>query len=225
MLREQERAYEALSPFEIKNKLIDIAQEKLTDPHEQQCAHMMLNAGRGNPNWIATTPREAFFTLGQFGIAEAKKVYDAPDLGGMPQKAGIADRFDVWAVDHAAAPGLDFLQDAIAYGVETLGFEREAFIYELTDSVIGDRYPVPDRMLHHAEQVVHAYLVQKMCTKRPPAGKYDLFAVEGGTAAICYIFNSLIENKLIHKGVTINARQSRTGASGGLYSSNLLLPP
>ncbi len=203
MLRDQERAYEALSPFEIKNKLIDIAQEKLTEPHEQQSAHMMLNAGRGNPNWIATTPREAFFTLGQFGIAESKRVYDAPDLGGMPQKDGIADRFDAWAADHAAAPALDFLQSAIAYGVETLGFEREAFIYELTDSIIGDHYPVPDRMLQYTEQVVHAYLVQEMCAKRPPAGKYDLFAVEGGTAAMCYIFNSLMENKLMHKGDTV----------------------
>lgn len=203
MLREQERSYEALSPFEIKNKLIEIAQQKQTDPHKHQSTHMMLNAGRGNPNWIATTPREAFFTLGQFGIAEAKRVFNAPNLGGMPQKAGIADRFDVWAAQHTDAPGLDFLKAAIAYGVETLGFEREAFIHELTDSIIGDRYPVPDRMLQHAEQVVHAYLVQEMCAKRPPAGKYDLFAVEGGTAAMCYIFNSLIENKLMHKGDTV----------------------
>ena len=203
MLREQERSYEALSPFEIKNKLIEIAQQKQTDPHKRQSTHMMLNAGRGNPNWIATTPREAFFTLGQFGIAEAKRVFNAPNLAGMPQKAGIADRFDVWAAQHTDAPGLDFLKAAIAYGVETLGFEREAFIHELTDSIIGDRYPVPDRMLQHAEQVVHAYLVQEMCAKRPPAGKYNLFAVEGGTAAMCYIFNSLIENKLMHKGDTV----------------------
>jgi len=92
MLREQEKAYEALSPFEIKNKLIEIATQKLTDPHDRKSARMMLNAGRGNPNWIATTPREAFFTLGQFGIAESKRIFDAPDLGGMPQKDGIGDR-------------------------------------------------------------------------------------------------------------------------------------
>lgn len=203
MLKEQEKAYEALSPFEIKNKLIEIATQKLTDPHDRKSARMMLNAGRGNPNWIATTPREAFFTLGQFGIAESKRIFDAPDLGGMPQKDGIGDRFGAWADQNANAPGLDFLKVAISYGVETLGFNRDAFIHELTDSAIGDNYPVPDRILHHTEQVVHAYLVQEMCAKNPPTGKYDLFAVEGGTAAMCYIFNSLMENKLMHKGDTV----------------------
>lgn len=203
MLRDRERAYEALSPFEIKNELIELAERKLSEPADRNSARAMLNAGRGNPNWIATTPREAFFTLGHFGIAEAKRVYEAPHLGGMPQKGGIGDRFDAWAASQAGAPGLDFLKASIAYGVETLGFDREAFLYELADSAIGDNYPVPDRMLAHAEHVVHAYLVQEMCANRPPAGKYDLFAVEGGTAAMCYIFNSLMENKLMHKGDTV----------------------
>lgn len=42
-----------------------------------------------------------------------------------------------------------------------------------------------------------------MCDKRPPAGKFDLFAVEGGTAAMCYIFDSLMQNELLHRGDTI----------------------
>ena len=32
----------------------------------KKMAHVMLNAGRGNPNWIATEAREAFFALGGF---------------------------------------------------------------------------------------------------------------------------------------------------------------
>ena len=43
-------------------------------------------------------------------------------------------------------------------------------------------------MLVHAEQVVHRYLVKTMCDERPPEGSFDLFAVEGGTAAMCYVF-------------------------------------
>jgi aspartate 4-decarboxylase len=35
---------------------------------------------------------------------------------------------------------------------------------------------------------------------RGKVGKYDLFAVEGGTAAMCYVFDSLIENGLLKKG-------------------------
>lgn len=33
----------------------------MADESIKKIAHTMLNAGRGNPNWIATEPREAFF--------------------------------------------------------------------------------------------------------------------------------------------------------------------
>lgn len=47
----------------------------------------MLNAGRGNPNWIATEAREAFFALGGFGIEECRRVMDMPEgIAGIPQK-------------------------------------------------------------------------------------------------------------------------------------------
>ena len=52
-----------------------------------------------------------------------------------------------------------------------LGFDADAFVHELTDSIIGDNYPVPDRMLTHCERIVHEYLVQEMCDRRPPRGK------------------------------------------------------
>jgi aspartate 4-decarboxylase len=202
MQQKQERAYEQLSPFEIKKELTKVAQA--CDKH---CVHMMLNAGRGAPNWIATTPREAFFTLGQFAIAQARRAFNPPELdsylAGTPEQKGIADRFDAWARSNQKAPGISFLNDAINYGVEKLDFEREAFIYELADSVIGDRYPSPPRMLKYAEQVVHTYLMREMCKNQPPEGKYDLFAVEGATAAIYYIINSLMDNKLLQKGDTI----------------------
>ena len=60
---------EQLSPFEIKDKLITLAQES-----SRKSAIAMLNAGRGNPNWVATTPREAFFTLGHFAVTECRQV-------------------------------------------------------------------------------------------------------------------------------------------------------
>ncbi len=50
--------YAKLSPFELKDNLIELAQSR-TD-------RMMLNAGRGNPNFLATIPRRAFFQLGLF---------------------------------------------------------------------------------------------------------------------------------------------------------------
>ena len=65
--REDEVAYERLSPFELKSKLIELA-----DLHD---SGVMLRAGRGNPNWIATTPRDAFFLLGQFGLQELSLIH------------------------------------------------------------------------------------------------------------------------------------------------------
>ena len=80
------KKFEALSPFEIKDELINLAKE--TSKTTQSA---FLNAGRGNPNWIATTPREGFFLLGQFAITESKRVMEHPaGIGGMPQADGIA---------------------------------------------------------------------------------------------------------------------------------------
>ena len=42
-----------------------------------------------------------------------------------------------------------------------------------------------------------------MCGDPRPAGTFDLYAVEGGTAAMCYIFKSLKANRLLNPGDTI----------------------
>ncbi len=192
------RELEKLSPFELKDKLITLASDQA-----RAGARAMLNAGRGNPNWIATTPREAFFTLGQFGIEESRRAWEEPDLGGMPRKQDIAKRFAAFLERNAGKPGVALLQASFAHGTQRLGFDADAFVHELTDSIIGDNYPVPDRMLVHCERIVHEYLVQEMCDRKPPRGRYDIFAVEGGTAAMCYIFDSLVQNGLLRKGDTI----------------------
>ena len=80
---------------------------------------------------------------------------------------------------------------------------EDAFVHELVDSFIGDNYPEPDRMLHHAEAVVGRFLAKEMCDDRPPPGRFDIFAVEGGTAAMCYVFESLVENHILRRGDTI----------------------
>ena len=193
------KKFEALSPFEIKNELIELA--KKTSRTTQSA---FLNAGRGNPNWIATTPREAFFLLGQFAITESKRTMEqSPGIGGMPQAKGIAGRLDGWIASHTDMPGAEFLSAMVKFAIKTFGFEPDAFVHELVDSIIGDNYPVPDRMLVHNERVVHEYLMWAMCGEPRPSGKFDLYAVEGGTAAMCYIFKSLKANRLLFPGDTI----------------------
>jgi aspartate 4-decarboxylase len=193
------RSFETLSPFEIKDELIKLARKT---SRTTQAA--FLNAGRGNPNWIATKPREGFFLLGQFAVTESKRVMDLPaGVGGMPQPQGIAGRLDAWLIQHKDMPGASFLADMTAFAIKKFGFEPDAFVHELVDSIIGDNYPVPDRMLVHNERIVHEYLMWAMCGEPRPAGKFDLFATEGGTAAMCYIFKALKSNRLLRAGDTI----------------------
>src|SRR5271166_6383097 len=109
------RSYEHLSPFEIKDELIRLARTS-----GQATAHAFLNAGRGNPNWIATRARQIFFLLGQFALDEAARVMAHPaGIGGMPHAAGIADRLHAWLGDHKQAGIGALLQDA----AERFGFQ------------------------------------------------------------------------------------------------------
>jgi aspartate 4-decarboxylase len=193
------KKFETLSPFEIKDELIRLA--KSTSRTAQSA---FLNAGRGNPNWIATTPREGFFLLGQFAITESKRVMEHPaGVGGMPAAKGIAARLEAWLKQHADMPGAEFLAAMVPFAIKKFKFEPDAFVHELVDSIIGDNYPVPDRMLVHNEQIVHEYLQWAVCGNPHPSGKFILYAVEGGTAAMCYLFKSLKANRLLMPGDTI----------------------
>jgi aspartate 4-decarboxylase len=193
------RQYETLSPFEIKDDLAAIA---TSTARAAQVAY--LNAGRGNPNWIATEPRSGFFLLGQFAITESRRTMDLPGgVGGMPRAPGVASRLSGWLTAHADMPGATFLQQVIPWTITRFEFNADAFVHELVDSIIGDNYPVPDRMLVHNERIVREYLQWAMCGEPRPPGTFGLYAVEGGTAAMCYIFKSLKANRLLNPGDTI----------------------
>ncbi|MGL5112550.1 MAG: aspartate 4-decarboxylase, partial [Flavobacterium sp.] len=195
--REVEKSLQALSPFEIKNELIALAQESAV-----KSSRAMLNAGRGNPNWIATIPREAFFLFGQFALAECRSVYEENGIiaGIVQEKTDIASRFEAFIAKNKEVPGAALLDGAYQYGVAKHNFDKDAWIREWVEALIGYNYPVPDRMLAHMEPIVHDYLVQEMCGAFNADDKFDLFAVEGGTAAMCYIFDSAMQNHLTKRG-------------------------
>ncbi|MFP4629724.1 MAG: bifunctional aspartate transaminase/aspartate 4-decarboxylase [Desulfohalobiaceae bacterium] len=187
-----EKKYEELSPFELKNKLISMARS-----HGEK---MMLNAGRGNPNWVATGPREAYYLLGNFALQEGRRVLSRPGLAGAPQAQGIGERLRHFCERNAEHVGAQFLADAYQYATTNLKLDGDTFVSELVDAILGDHYPTPDRILGNIQEVVRAYLDLSMCDNKPPEGKMDLFATEGGTAAITYIFNTLKENFLLNPG-------------------------
>src|SRR5262245_40881346 len=193
------REYEKLSPFKIKDLL---AKAELKTSKAASLAY--LNAGRGNPNWIATEPREGCSLLGQVAVTESKRVLDLPaGVGGMPRMQGVADRLEGWLRAHRDMPGASFLEKMVPWAVKKFDFNDDKFVHELVDSIIGDNYPVPDRMLVHNEQIVHEYLQWAMCGAPRPKGTFKLYAVEGGTAAMCYIFKSMKTNRLLNPGDTI----------------------
>lgn len=194
-----EREMEKISPFELKNKLIELA-----DRNYKKMTHTMLNAGRGNPNWIATVPREAFFLLGKFGLEECTRVMDLPEgIAGIPQKEDIAQRFEQFLLANEETPGGRLLKETYSYMLMKHAVSPDELVHEWAEGVIGDQYPVPDRIMEYTEILVQDYLAQEMCANNPPQGKFDLFATEGGTAAMCYLFDSLQENFLLNKGDTI----------------------
>ena len=192
---EIERVYGKISPFELKDKLINLAEES-----KKSGTHSLLDAGRGNPNWIAATPREAFFTFGQFAVSESRRVWNDNDLAGMPKKDGIAGRFLEYIKKNQDAPGIELLRKMINYGVTVKGFDPDEWIFELADGIIGDNYPQPDRMLSHVESIVNDYLIQELCYNEPLEGKFRTFGVEGATAGMCYVFDTLIANNILSKG-------------------------
>ncbi|MFJ3836789.1 bifunctional aspartate transaminase/aspartate 4-decarboxylase [Streptomyces sp. NPDC090054] len=196
------QSFAQLSPFELKDRFIQLATaaQEGRPGQKETTARAMLNAGRGNPNWIATGPREAFYALGYFALDESRRVWTADDLGGMPEKKGIGGRFESWVRRHPELPGVEMLSACVQYALTRRPFDKDAFIHELTDAITGDNYPVPERMLTHAEHIVRGYVSDEMFDERPPHDTLSLFATEGGTAAMCHIFDSLMKNGILHKG-------------------------
>lgn len=186
--------YANLSPFELKNHLIDLAQSRND--------RMMLNAGRGNPNFLATLPRNAFFELGLFAAEESEISFSFLDqnIGGMPFKDDLMARFDDFIRRNRHKPGVDFLSKAMSYVRDQLGYNQHQFLLEMTEGILGCNYPVPDRMLRLSEEIVKTYILEEMGAKTMSNDDIDLFATEGGTAAMAYIFSSLKQNGLIRHG-------------------------
>ena len=195
-------AIQALSPFELKDELIKAAGGGAV---ERPANASMLNAGRGNPNFLATIPRHGFWQLGLFAMREAERsfAYLPEGVGGFPKRDGLAERFELFLRENKGTPGIDFLAGVVSYVRDQLGLSGTDFLYEMCEGILASNYPVPDRMLKLSEIIVGQYLRREMIGKYPFVGEFDTFAVEGGTAAMTYIFNTMKQNHLIKAGDTI----------------------
>jgi aspartate 4-decarboxylase len=190
-----DRRLERLDPFELKDQLIALARARA----RRRGAGGILNAGRGNPDWLALEPREAFFELGRFAMAEARREARAEGLGGAPKKAGIARRLRAYLACQPPTAGTRFLARALRFATGRLGCEADALAHEWVDGACGDHYPEPVRMLPHAERLMRRFLEQEVFAGRR-GGALELFAVEGASAGVCYLFDALVANGLLRRG-------------------------
>lgn len=185
---------EEMSAFEIT-----AAHRKAAQNNEK--GYPVLDAGRGNPNWINTQARYAYIRMMEFALSESERTMSVGTLAGQAKKEGISERFDA-CMDPADETDA-FLIDMVKWCVDELGLEKDTLLKELTDALIGDYYPSPDRCLECTEKILNAYLESVLYNGKKLASETQLFPTEGGTAAIVYIFNSLSHNKLLNPGDVI----------------------
>jgi aspartate 4-decarboxylase len=152
----------SLSPFELKDVLIKSAGGAKAVSRPENTA--MLNAGRGNPNFLATIPRYGFFQLGLFAMRESERSFAyLPDgVGGFPKRERIEERFELFARENKNVDGINFLRGAVSYVRDQLDLDASEFLYEMCEGILGSNYPVPDRMLSLSEKIVAHYLRHEM---------------------------------------------------------------
>lgn len=194
------KTYAELSPFELKNTLIDLANQSAQALKQEGHHGRVLNAGRGNPNFLNTTVREAFAHLTLFAAELSGQGAGVNDLGFRPERKGIAAKLKQYLKQENASSA-QFLSHVIDYAERELQIPPDDLVFELTDAALGDFYPSPPRMLTNTEKIVFSYLARiHFREETKPAGAFQLFATEGATAAMVYVFNSLRENKILIPG-------------------------
>ena len=171
-------------------------QRKMAKTNE--AGYPVLDAGRGNPNWINTQARYAFTRFSDFATRECELDMSRGTMAGHARKEGISDRFDAAMNPENSTDA--FLMEAVDYCVTALGLDKDSLLKELADAVIGDYYPSPSRCLPCTEVILNAYLQSTLYHGANLAGETQVFPTEGGSAAMAYIFDALSHNRLLRAG-------------------------
>ena len=187
----EEQLQKELGAFEITANQRELAKNN-------EAGYSVLDAGRGNPNWINTQARYAYTRFSDFSTRECELDMNEGSMAGHARQEGIGERFDA-----AMDPENDtdaFLIAAVDYCVNTLGLDKDTLLKELADAVIGDYYPSPSRCLPYTEIILNAYLQSTLYHGADLAGETMVFPTEGGSAAMVYIFEALSHNRLLNPG-------------------------
>ncbi len=165
---------------------------------DNEAGYPVLDAGRGNPNWINTQARYAFTRLMNYATRECELDFSQGSMAGHARKDGIGERFDaeMKAEDETDA----FLISAVKYCTEKLGIQKDDLLKEWCDAIIGDYYPSPSRCLTLTEIILNDFLEKNLYGGVELSDETGIFPTEGGSAAMVYIFEALSHNRLLKSG-------------------------
>ncbi len=192
----------SLSPFEVKNILYALAEECCRK--EKSCGkeHLLLDVGRGNPNFLNTTVRDGFDLLSLFSTSVTTG--EMHGLAFYPHKEKIQEKWHSFLQERKHEKCADFLKQAISFACKRFSFNKEDLLFALCEAALGATYPTPPRILPFVEKIVKAYLDKVLClSEKAISDRYLLFATEGATAAMIYVFFSLKMNMLLREGDAI----------------------
>ncbi|MBN2478660.1 MAG: bifunctional aspartate transaminase/aspartate 4-decarboxylase [Parachlamydiales bacterium] len=197
MKKQKFKKFHEMSPFEVKDLLILAAEESFKKNKKKKVK--FLNAGRGNPNFFNTTARSAFSYFSLFAVHLADTLSSFESIAYRYTKENIYEKFLEYIKRSEKNLAVDFLKDAIEFAIKKFKFDPDEFIYELADAALGDLYPLPPRIFPHVEKIVIEYMSKILSPdKKLPKGNFQIFATEGATAAMIYLFNSLKYNKILN---------------------------
>lgn len=189
---------EAEAQLEKEIGAFEITGEQRELAKTNEAGYPVLDAGRGNPNWINTQARYAYTRFMNYAIGECELTMREGDMAGQAKRVGIGERFDEAMDPEEAADA--FLIAAVDYCVDTLGLDKDALLKELVDAIIGDYYPSPSRCLPNTEAILNAFLQTTLYNGVELSAQTGVFPTEGGSAAMVYIFEALSHNRLLKPG-------------------------
>ena len=200
------KIYENISPFELKGALIKAAKGNRPE--------LMLNAGRGNPDFFNSYCRAVFARL-QLSALSLSTPFK-PDLKVYP-RLGYTDFHRELLASSKSWPRRDqaFFASYLDYlrrRARDMHENPNVIMHDVVMSTLGCFYPSPPRIQPHLSLIAKDFLHRLVLADRGMGPKKDLpglhmkaddfhaFATEGAAAGILYVFNTLKDNYLLNPG-------------------------
>ena len=115
----EEQLQKELGAFEITAHQREIAKTN-------EAGYSVLDAGRGNPNWINTQARYAYTRFSDFATRECELDMKEGSMAGHARQDGIGERFDAEMDPENATDA--FLIAGVDYCVNTLGLDKDTLL-------------------------------------------------------------------------------------------------